>query len=440
MAIQAYKLEDNRECLIPDDVALKLRRFSGVPLEELSRKNPRLLIVPHCLGENGDRIGEGCLFSLKGQSLCVGNVVGFWGVEGVHVRVHSRFDTDERQYFFHYMLQRVSGVNVLNMNTLPDLEDVWDFLIYLFPIALKNALSQGVYRAYRVFNYDDDHLRGHVDVARFIRRDIPFAGHIAYSTRKHSSNSHVIQLVRHTVEFIRRQNPTLLSIDMDMRRAVEMIVQLTPDYEERCRSKVIAANLRPIQHPYYSSYTVLQKICLQILRHEKISFGEKDGSICGIVFDAAWLWEEYLAKVFAVNENGIVHPQNKKGKFPVCFVHPNELHHNGWPHYPDFYDKQRRFILDAKYKRLGGGIGNEDLCQLISYLHVLKYERGALIFPAEANAVRIDGDLKGWGGRIGRISLAVPLSSTIATFRDFAIGMNRNENNFLGLLDAVVWG
>ena len=425
------KLSDNSWCKIPDDVAIKLRRFAGLTLEELCSDNPELLVFPQCLGENGDKIGESRLFSFAGEGMYVGNVVGFWGVDDIHVRVHSRFDDDDRQYFFHYMLQRVSGVNVLNMNTLPDDGSIWDFLIYLFPMALKRALVQGVFRAYRVFEYDDDHVRGHIDVPRFVRNDVPFAGRISYSTREHTANNHVIQLVRHTIEFIRRRNPMLLSVDIEMRQAVETIVRLTPDYEEHTRAKIVSRNLRPVCHPYYSAYTALQKICLAILRHERISFGESDGRICGIVFDAAWLWEEYLAKMFAdnVKTSRITHSENKRRTSPIYFFRPNRS-----PHYPDFYDDERRIVLDAKYKHLEGEIGRADLFQLISYLHVKEYDRGALIFPADENKYLPDGELNGFGGKVGRLSFAVPRGVEKATFRDFVLAACESEHDFVDLL------
>ena len=365
------RLDDNGCREISDEAAMRLRRFAGITLEELSRRNPRLLVFPYSLGDNGDDIGQECLFSLGGESLHVGNVVGFWGVDNIHVHVHSRFDTDKRQFFFHYMLQRVCGVNVLNMNTLPDEKDVWDFLIYLFPVLLKKAMAQGIFRTYRVFEYNDNRLHGNIDVARFLRRDIPFAGRIAYSTREHTPNNHVIQLIRHTVEFIRRRNSMLLSIDSEMRQIISEIFHITPDYDEHDRGRIISMNLRPVHHPYYSAYTALQKICLQILRHERITFGEKNGEICGIVFDAAWLWEEYLAKVFAESKafSGVVHPQNKLKKFPVHFLQSKRS-----PHYPDFYDENRHIVMDAKYKKLdNNGMGREDMFQLISYMHVLLF-------------------------------------------------------------------
>jgi len=423
--------EDNHES--DDELSVvesgKLRRYAGCGLKKLCADNPSLLLFPDCLGDHGDDIDEP-LYSIVGNKLWTGNIVGFWGVDGINVRVHSRFDTDSHQYFFHYMLQRVAGVNIMDFKTLPDPENIWDFLIYLFPMVLKRAMRQGIFRAYRVFCYDDDRVKGAIDVPRFIRRDVPFAGRAAYNTREHTANNHVLHLVRHTIEFIRRSAPVLLSVDQEMRQAADTIVQITPDYADRARSKVIAANLRPVRHPFYSAYTGLQKLCLQILRHEKLSFGESDGSICGVVFDAAWLWEEYLNTIFRQYKlsSSIVHPRNKKGTDPVYFYKEKRS-----PHYPDFYDDKHKLVLDAKYKHLQGGVSRDDLFQLISYLHVLGFGdegKGVLLYPARSTRYDLDGALHGSGGRIGRLSFAVPWVGEQKSYSDFVDEIRKCENLF----------
>ena len=406
-------LKDNYESRELSDVeANKLLRFAGFSLKKLCSDNPSLLLFPDCLGDNGDGIDEP-LYSIVGKKLRTGNIVGFWGVDGVNVRVHSRFDDDGRQYFFHYMLQRIAGVNVFDLKTLPDPKNnIWNFLIYLFPMALKRAVKQGVFRAYRVFRYDDDRVKGAIDVPKFIRRDIPFAGRIAYTTREHTVNNHVLQLVRHTIEFVRRTAPALLSIDSEMRQAVDTVVQASPDYAECSRGRIIAANLRPVRHPFYSAYTGLQKLCLQILRHEELSFGESDGSICGVVFDAAWLWEEYLNSIFETDSrwNGMVHPRNKIKTDPVYFYKPDKHHKNyRSDHYPDFHDPTRKIVFDAKYK-FDNGIERNDLLQMVSYLHVLEYRAGVFLKPDPDETVyREDGTLATLRGEtIGVAKLKIP--------------------------------
>jgi len=75
---------------------------------------------------------------------------------------------------------------------------------------------------------------------------------------------------------------------------------------------LLLANTKPKIHPYYSEYRPLQKLCLQILRREKLSYGQSSERIYGILFDGAWLWEEYLNLTLA--KAGFTHPENKTGK------------------------------------------------------------------------------------------------------------------------------
>lgn len=56
-------------------------------------------------------------------------------------------------------------------------------------------------------------------------------------------------------------------------------------------------------HPYYSEYLPLQKLCLQILRYEELKYGQEEDEIYGVLVDAAWLWEEYLALLLSEKYN-----------------------------------------------------------------------------------------------------------------------------------------
>lgn len=431
MPTKPYTPCDNGSMALRHEDVAALLPFSGRKLGDLCRDNPNLLAFPGCLGANGDEIDTTSLFELGGETLQVGNTVGFWGVNGVHVHVHSRFDTADRQYFFHYMLQRVCGINVLNLQTLPDPEEnLWEFLMYLFPLALKRAMAQGVFRAYRTFAHDDNHLRGPISISTFLRKDMPFCGRISYTTREHTPNNHVVQLVRHTIEFIRQRQSRLLVLDQETRQSVDMVVQLTPDYAVSQRNKVVAANLRPVRHPYYTEYTWLQSICLRILRHERLAFGTDDDKICGIVFDAAWLWEEYLAAVFAEHPwtRSFIHPQNKRGLKGI-----NLFVDRASRRFPDFYDPSRRLVLDAKYKRGEGGVAREDLYQVISYVHVLKSSCGVLLYPAEKTGSVHEGTLAGYGGEIRRVFLGIP-NHVDGSFSAFAEDMRGSEDAFVNKL------
>lgn len=316
MSAQRIEIPDNsfgKDLLSGHQLAC-LAPFAGISLQDLNKREKRLLIFPHCLGAHDDGIEEQHLFDVTGGKLQTTNVMGFFSVNGIHVAIHSRFDASEHQYFLHYMLQKVFGMNILNLKTGMDAENLWEFLIFLFPYCLKRALRQGLIKAYRQYHYNDVKVRGCIDMARHLKVNLPFSGKIAYHTREHSSDNPLMQLIRHTIEFIKsnQQSSMILSNSAAIKEAVSQVVCATPSYQGLERRKVIAQNLRSVRHPYFTEYTVLQELCLQILRYEKISYGKDEQQIQGIVFDGAWLWEEYLATV--LTELGFEHPKNKTGR------------------------------------------------------------------------------------------------------------------------------
>lgn len=57
------------------------------------------------------------------------------------------------------------------------------------------------------------------------------------------------------------------------KNAVEDIVLSTPSYKGGERDKIIRENLKLIKHPYFTDYAALQKLCLAILRRQKVNYG-----------------------------------------------------------------------------------------------------------------------------------------------------------------------
>ncbi len=411
---------DNSSAILPDDLTViersVLEEIGNRPLGKLVHAHPELLVFPHCLGDNRDDINRLPVFSFYEQTLETGNIVGFCGKHGVNVHIHSRFDSDGKQYFLHYMLQKVFGINMLDLPTTTEDESIWDFLLYLFPFCLKKAMRQGLFRTYRTFHYNNDKVRGTIDIPAHIQQNIPFAGKVAYQTREHTANNHLIHLVRHTIEAIRRHPlaGALLTNDQETRQYVETITIATPDFNPHELNKVMQKNLRPVRHPFYTEYTPLQQLCMKILRHERLTYGEDEEEIHGILFDASWLWEEYLAKNLC--SIGFLHPHNKSGIGALDF-YTGEDGGSYRGAIPDFYCDELKTVIDAKYKPLEGRLRStylrEDRFQLISYMHIQTAAIGLLMFPSplKSQQPQWEGTLRGFGGKVGIYGFGIPDSS-----------------------------
>ncbi len=245
----------------------------------------------------------------------------------------------------------------------------------------------------------------------------------------------------------------LLQANESIRMAVRTIVELTPDFNQRNLPKVIAKNLRPVCHPYYTEHASLQSICMKILLHEKDTCGQFANMLDGIVFRPDWLWEEYLAKLLANARNKFQHGENNS---------PDPL--KSIPLYrdksktitPDFFSSN--IVIDAKYKsgvdmeKKGiptvPSVDKDDRNQLITYLHVRKADTGFLIYPCnkvEKTTILFEDGGTGKlycgsgnhcedGGLIGFIQFAIPKGAV--SFEDFQSKIRKSEEELIRIVDA----
>ena len=79
-------------------------------------------------------------------------------------------------------------------------------MTYLFIFYfLKKALRKGLLQKYTRNEYNNQNVKGTVDIQRHIRINTPFIGKIAYSQREFSYDNYILQLIRHTIEFIKKE-------------------------------------------------------------------------------------------------------------------------------------------------------------------------------------------------------------------------------------------
>lgn len=429
-------LEDNScNCSKNRKEVAALFPFAGKSIVGLCKANENLLIFPHCLDVINDKIGDKTIIDIENTEdpekvrLCTGNIMGFIGVGDIQVRIKSRFDGGRGDFLLHYMLQKVLSFNLFDLNYSQDQEDIFDFIMFLFPYFLKSAMNQGIYREYQNYKHNNSNVKGAIDVARHLKKNIPFVGNIAYSTREYSHDNNVTELIRHTIEFIKtkKYGDVVLNVDKETRENVATIVEHTPRYDRNERSKIIDKNLRMKIHPYYTEYSPLRVLCLQILRMEEVKYGESEDEICGILFDGAWLWEEYVNTILM--EYGFKHPKNKSGEGTIYIFEGNK-----GKCYPDFYKED--FVLDAKYKRLGSyenvsKIDNRDIFQMISYLTILSAQKGGFVSPLTEKQVEVPSlAIKNTNGSTISI-FGIEVSKNSDSFEEFRREMEQNEKVFI---------
>lgn len=421
-----------------------VRLLSSNSLSDLATKG--LLIFPNELDKNNN--SQTVLTVLDScDSINTNNLVGFVGKTGKTVSISSRFQKNQKDYFLHYMLSNVFYPNILNLQHSINEENIYNLLFYIFPIQLDQALTQGLYKKYKYHHHNDAHIKGKININAHIKKNYPFQGRVAYDIREYSYDNDLTQLIRHTIEYLQTDSIAhqFLTSDANTRTNIMQIIGATPTYKFSDRLKIIKNNLTPINHPYFIQYIPLQKLCLQILNNAGYSYeayGEQD--IYGILFDGAWLWEEYLNTLFS---SIFKHPDNKhKSDAQKLFKVEQRSFQTI---YPDFFCEEKHIVGDAKYSALDrkNNLNNEDKAlniyyKTITYMYRWSSKLGYLFYPflekskqeeseikkEELNIIDTDGKL---------VKLGFPIPQNINNYIKFIELMRKNEQKYISVIKEL---
>ena len=411
-----------------------LLSIGNKPIRQLCDENEHLLVFPLSIDDTDDRIGDSTIVDIYAENensvrIKSGNIMGFVGRKNQQMKIYSRFENQKHDFFLHYMLQKVFSFNIFKLDFTSSEDNVFEFLVYMFPAMLKKAMRQGVYKEYRRFRHNNANVRGTIDISRHIRENIPFRGTVAYNTREFCFDNSITELIRHTIEYIKTipSGDMILSSDKTVEDCIKKIVSYTPSYIHTERIKIIQDNLLPCNHPFYTEYTTLQKLCVQILRQEEIKYGTDDDRIYGILFDGAWLWEEYLNTLLC--EKGFIHSENKLGTGAIY------LFEHGGQRFPDFWKQD--IVLDAKYKKLAINgtrldIERDDVHQIMAYMYRLKASKGGIVCPYDGEKNKIISQNMHKDSYLGSLSLyALAIPKNCSSYEDFTKRIVENERILL---------
>lgn len=419
-------LKDNSEKTLnsfkDDSIVSKLRELSFKTIND-----DNLILFSNSIDlENHNKI-----FDIYDNTIKTSNLMGFISYNDLSIKISSRFaSNDDKDYFLHYMLSRVFNINITNLDfyTKPEI-NTFDFLLYyLFIYHLKKALNQGLYKKYKRVEYNDSKVKGVINLSKQIKYNMPFNGRIYYTAREYSFDNEITQLIRHTIEYLKTKDifrEFISNTSKELKEYINKIIQATPSYNKKERFSIINKNIKKLSHPYFYEYEPLRRVCIKILKKETLKYDTEKDKVYGILFDGAYLWEEYLATVL----RNVIHSENKSSKNGIYLLRDKDNEDKGlWKVYPDFY-KNDSVVLDAKYKRLdGNNIGSEDKHQIVSYAYTLNAKRAYFIYPSSQLKSRKNeiGKLKNIDCEVGTFAFAIP--SEYNSFVDFIYQIEKSED------------
>lgn len=440
--MKLLKVKDNSQVTKDrfSEVGALTEKIADKTLERLEREG--VFVFPELVSDAEGLTKDQMILQSVNDTFRTGNVMGFLGCGHERFIIESRFCGEGEDYFFRYLLDKVLDFpNIVDLSSDANQDNrLFNFLLFLFPYYLKTAMRKGLFKRYIRRRYNDGNVKGAIDVARHVKKNTPFIGNVAYSQREFSYDNSLMELVRHTIEYIKGK-PYGGSLLRKVKDEVKLVVDATPSYELCDRQKIVEENRNnTIRHAYFREYLALQRLCVLILRHQKHQIGFGSRQIYGILFDGAWLWEEYVNTLIGAF---FYHPMNKSGKGA------QRLFGGGIGLvYPDFIgrDRENRVIADAKYKPMDN-IGNRDYLQVLAYMFRFDAKAGYYLYPEAGGA----DDLKLWMNRgstfeenvmprddisITKHGLKIPVDA--ADYDEFARKIGESEREFVRVFEPIL--
>lgn len=327
------------------------------------------------------------LFRKLGSQWFTGNFVGVLslGNDG-SIEIYSRFEDDNHRFaFINHMLNKIYDLNDLFLtqggNNKTELN--FDLLLKLsFLSKLKNAYREGEYKSYEKVHKNDTSPRGTIDIARHIKLNLcPENYKVAYSYNEYTSKNSYIYLVRLCYEML-FQNGKKPKV-----KEVDDLLFKSQDYWSYDKRQIIHKNEnKPITSPLFKCHRDLQKFCLDVLKHKKMtldSFGTEDGKY-GVLIDCAWLWEEYVATLL---KDYFIHKTMSSKEKDNLFV--DEKGKGFQRIIPDYVGKNfLPVIADAKYMNLYGRRDLQDeqrnsvYYKTVMYMQRYQAKLGMIFYPS----------------------------------------------------------
>lgn len=345
------------------------------------------------------------LFRKSGSQLVTGNYVGILSSgNGSSIEIYSRFEHDKQEKqdkhkfaFINHMLNKIYDLNDLFLtqgcNNKTELN--FEFLLKLrFLSKLKNAYREGEYKSYEKVHKNDTSPRGTIDIARHIKLNLcPENYKVAYSYNEYTSKNSYIYLVRLCYEMLFQNGKKPKG------KEVDDLLFKSQDYWSYDKRQIIHKNEnKPITSPLFKCHRDLQKFCLDVLKHKKMtldSFGTEDGKY-GVLIDCAWLWEEYVATLL---KDYFTHKTMSSKDKDFLFV--DEQGGGIQRIIPDYIGKNSiPVIADAKYMNLYGKRDLQDEQRNSVYyktvMYMLRYQSklGMIFYPSKSEDVNAKDESK----------------------------------------------
>ena len=317
-----------------------------------------------------------------------GNFIGSFSHNGIDIEINSRFSNK----FLERMLNFANDIYIDDVSigkSIDAKENLSKIIIYyLFIQALERAFLLGLPKEYKDKSYHEAKVMGKVDVAKFIKTDIPFAGKISSANRERQEIGDIVLVLHKALKIVQKESKELI------KQVINTLSYLNEIREPRFVTPNVvhnALNSKALHNPIYTPYKKVLEYASLIIENEDAGTKSNGKQNLGFLVDVAELFEIYMRKLlqkefkdWSVNSPKI---ELYKDKFFARKIIPDIVMSSG----------DKVLVFDTKYKRMNmrgkdqyglGDVDRNDFFQINTYMSYYQNQgknviAGGLLYPMD---------------------------------------------------------
>jgi 5-methylcytosine-specific restriction endonuclease McrBC regulatory subunit McrC len=338
--------------------------------------------------KNADDLILSILPQKEGYCIQTGNYVGKIRHNGMEFEIGSRFS----QVFLERMLSFANGLFLDDLKLEGDRAaglDIARFvLFFVFTQQLEKALLLGLPKSYQSVNHREPVLRGRLDIAGIIRRDMPYVGKISSIGREQKEVQPIVDLLfRATAIIGKEQNANIFKKRLsNIHPHLKQLRSKTPVTGQTVYQ---AQSEKALQNPIFAPYKSVLKLAELIVKNEAVKEQKGAQETQGFLLNVAELFEVYITGLLRLHFFDWTIDSPKIQLYSSQFYSRKII--------PDIVmqKEDRVAVFDTKYKRMNmigtrqngmGDLDRNDFFQINTYMAYYRQKGkellgGGLIYP-----------------------------------------------------------
>lgn len=308
-----------------------------------------------------------------------GNVVGSLNIEGRDVLVQPKLPVDRVLFMTAYAADPYHWDD--RWSIIGRHRSLTDGIAALFVNAYRRTLAQGLLRSYRTITSDENTIRGRIRWDRQARRPAPLPISVRYQV--HDDDILENQILRTTVQLLRRQRLASPGLKGDVARIWQQLRDLTP---RSVTSQTVDQLTWTRQNAHYRPLLELARTILAGSMPD-LRLGTSTVPVTGFTLRLSDVFEKFVRTALreALGATAAEFPDNPSDHQLVL----DDAHRV--PLKPDLGLRSKEgwlFIGDVKYKADSGSGHNADLYQLLAYATAAQLPEATLIYAEGPSSAR----------------------------------------------------